>query len=126
MILAAGHIKTKKRLEYVLVEAATMTVADRLTVKEKVDQTNGSVVRHIKLTSLGGRLVAVCCRASQYIDILQVTGNRLSTASQNRAVDVSGDKDYKCIASICQHASKKNVFLLGGNYWLKQLDLAIN
>ena len=54
-----------------------MTVADRLTVKEKVDENSIFVVRVIKLTSLEGRLVAVCCRASQYIDILQVTGNRL-------------------------------------------------
>ena len=103
-----------------------MTVADRLTVKEKVDEKKESVVRFIKLTSLGGRLVAICCRYEQYIDILQVTGNRLSTASQNRAVDVSGDKKHKYIGSICQHASKKNVFLLGGRNWLKQLDLAIN
>ena len=35
-ILAAGHNKTKKRLEYLLVEAATMAATDRLTVAERV------------------------------------------------------------------------------------------
>ena len=38
------------------------------------------------------RMVAVCCRYEQYIDILQVTGNRLSVSSNNTAVDVCGDK----------------------------------
>ena len=103
-----------------------MTAVDKLIVKEKVDEEKESAVRFIKLTSLEGRLVAVCCRASQYIDILQVTGNRLSATSQNQVIDASGDKVDMWIYSIGQHASKKNVFLLGGSYWLKQLDLAIN
>ena len=68
------------------------------------------------------RLVAVCCRIEQYIDILQVTGNRLSVSSKNTAVDVCGD-NY--IDSIGQHASHKNTVMLGGQYWMKRLDLRL-
>ena len=64
-----------------------MTLVDRLTVTEKVDEYG---VRHIRLLSMENILVAVCCRRSRYIDILQVTGNRLSVSSNNAAVDVCG------------------------------------
>ena len=96
-----------------------MTAVDRLTVTEKVVYG----VRHIRLLSMDNRLVAVCCRSEQYIDILQVTGNRLSVSSNNTAVDVCGsDRD---INSIGQHASHKNTVMLGGNKWMKRLDLKL-
>ena len=74
---------------------------------------------------MDNRLVALCCRSEQYIDILQVTGNRLSVCSKNTAVDVCGDKSYKRIDSIGQHASHKNTVMLGGNNWMKRLDLKL-
>ena len=67
-----------------------MTAVDRLTVTEKVD----IGVRHIRLLSMGNRLVVVCCRYMQYVDILNATGNRLSISSKNTAVDVCGEKQY--------------------------------
>ena len=96
-----------------------MTAVDRLTVTQKVEY----AVRHIRLLSMDNRLVAVCCRCYQYVDILQVTGNKLSVSSKNIAVDVCGDKSNKWICSIGQHASKKNTVMLGGYQWMKQLDL---
>ena len=99
-----------------------MTAVDRLTVTEKVDKYG---VIHIRLLSMENRLVAVCCRFEQYIDILQVTGNRLSVSSKNTAVDVCGDKSYKEIYSIGQHASHKNTVMLGGSNWMKRLDLKL-
>ena len=72
---------------------------------------------------MDNRLVAVCCRYEQYIDILQVTGNRLSVSSKNTAVDVCGDKSSKWIFSIGQFASHKNTVMLGGSNWMKRLDL---
>ena len=81
-----------------------MTAVDRLTVTEKVDEYG---VRHIRLLSMDNRLVAVCCRSEQYIDILQVTGNRLSVSNKNTAVDVCGSGNCgsgNCIRSIGQHA----------------------
>ena len=71
------------------------------------------------------RLVAVCCRYLQYVDILQVTGNRLSVSSKNTAVDLCGDKGFNEIMSIGQHASHKNTVMLGGNNWMKRLDLKL-
>ena len=71
---------------------------------------------------MDNRLVAVCCR-SQYIDILQVTGNRLSVTSKNTAVDVCGSGNI--IRSIGQHASHKNTVMLGGSEWIKRLDLKL-
>ena len=73
---------------------------------------------------MDNRLVAVCCRYRQYIDILQVTGNRLSVSSKNTAVDVCGGNNYN-IWSIGQHASHKNTVMLGGNNWMKRLDLKL-
>ena len=98
-----------------------MTAVDRLTVTEKVD----TGVLHIRLLSMENRLVAVCCRYVGYVDILQVTGNRLSVSSKNTAVDVCGDKSCKWIWSIGQHASKKNTVMLGGSNWMKRLDLRL-
>ena len=72
---------------------------------------------------MDNRLVAVCCRHEQYIDILQVTGNRLSVSSKNTAVDVCGSDNI--IRSIGQHASHKNTVMLGGNNWMKRLDLKL-
>ena len=74
---------------------------------------------------MDNRLVAVCCRYLQYIDILQVTGNRLSVSSNNTAVDVCGDKSSKWINSIGQYASHKNTVMLGGSRWMKRLDLKL-
>ena len=71
---------------------------------------------------MDNRLVAVCCRYLQYVDILQVTGNRLSVSSKNTAVDVCGDKS---VDSIGQHASHKNTVMLGGDKWMKRLDLKL-
>ena len=98
-----------------------MTLVDRLTVTEKFDYYG---VIHIRLLSMDNRLVAVCCRSEQYIDILQVTGNRLSVSSKNTAVDVCGGNNNN-IRSIGQHASHKNTVMLGGNYWMKRLDLKL-
>ena len=72
---------------------------------------------------MDNRLVAVCCRYIRYIDILQVTGNRLSVSSKNTAVDVCDSGNY--ILSIGQHASYKNTVMLGGNNWMKRLDLKL-
>ena len=98
-----------------------MTLVDRLTVTvtEKVEYG----VRHIRLLSMENRLVAVCCRYRRYIDILQVTGNRLSVSSKNTAVDVCGSDAW--IWSIGQHASHKNTVMLGGYKWMKRLDLKL-
>ena len=71
---------------------------------------------------MDNRLVAVCCRSEQYVDILEVTGNRLSVTSKNTAVDVCGDKS---INSIGQHASHKNTVMIGGINWMKRLDLKL-
>ena len=98
-----------------------MTAVDRLTVTEKVDEYE---VIHIRLLSMDNRLVAVCCRYLQYVDILEVTGNRLSVSSNNTAVDVCGS-GYKYICSIGQHASHKNTVMLGGGNWMKRLDLKL-
>ena len=98
-----------------------MTAVDRLTVTEKVVYG----VIHIRLLSMDNRLVAVCCRCYQYVDILQVTGNRLSVTSKNTAVDVCGDMSSKSIYSIGQHASHKNTVMLGGREWMKRLDLKL-
>ena len=95
-----------------------MTAVDRLTVTEKVD----IGVVHIRLLSMENRLVAVCCRYKQYVDILQVTGDNLSVSSKNTAVDVCGGK---WIHSIGQHASHKNTVMLGGSEWMKRLDLKL-
>ena len=73
-----------------------MRAVDRLTVTEKVD----IGVRQIRLLSIENRLVVVCCRYMQYVDILQVTGNRLSVSSKNTAVDVCGDKSSMWVWSI--------------------------
>ena len=100
-----------------------MTAVDRLTVTKKVNNDYG--VRLIRLLSMENRLVAVCCRYRQYIDILQVTGNRLSVTSKNTAVDVCGDKSSNYIFSIGQHASHKNTVMLGGDKWMKRLDLKL-
>ena len=99
-----------------------MTLVDRLTVTEKVNNDYG--VTHIRLLSMDNRLVAVCCRDEQYIDILEVTGNRLSVSSKNTAVDVCGNYN-KWIMSIGQHASHKNTVMLGGRNWMKRLDLKL-
>ena len=96
-----------------------MTLVDRLTVTEKVEYQ----VRLIRLLSMDNRLVAVCCRYYRYIDILQVTGNRLSVSSKNTAVDVCGNNNTIC--SIGQHASHKNTVMLGGHMWMKRLDLKL-
>ena len=69
------------------------------------------------------RLVAVCCRYLQYVDILQVTSNRLSISNKNTAVDVCGSGNW--IWSIGQHASNKNTVMLGGQGWMKRLDLKL-
>ena len=95
-----------------------MTAVDRLTVTEKVM----CAVKHLRLLSMDNRLVAVCCRWYRYIDILQVTGNRLSVTSKNTAVDVCGGNH---IYSIGQHASHKNTVMIGGEYWMKRLDLKL-
>ena len=116
--MAAGIDTIKKTIEYVLVDRLTVTEkVDRLTVTEKVDEYG---VIHIRLLSMDNRLVAVCCRSEQYIDILQVTGNRLSVSNKNTAVDVCGDK---WILSIGQHVSNNNTVMLGGIYWMKRLNL---
>ena len=99
-----------------------MTAVDRLTVTEKVNNDYG--VRLIRLLSMENRLVAVCCRCSRYIDILQVTGNRLSVSSKNTAVEVCGGNNNN-IWSIGQHASHKNTVMLGGSEWMKRLDLKL-
>ena len=99
-----------------------MTAVDRLTVTEKVGNYG---VRLIRLLSMENRLVAVCCRSRQYIDILQVTGNRLSVSSNNTAVDVCGSGNNNNIRSIGQHASHMNTVMLGGNNWMKRLDLKV-
>ena len=122
-ILVAGYNETKNGLEYMLVDAATLTPFDRLSVTEKAGDFEKSAVAYIKMTNIDDRLVAVCCRTEQYIDILEVNGDRLSAASRNRAVDVCGDKEDKYISSICQHASRSNVILLGGYQWLKKLEI---
>ena len=74
---------------------------------------------------MDNRLVAVCCRSYQYVDILEVTGNRLSVSSKNTAVDVCGDKSSYTINSIGQHASHKNTVMIGGINWMKRLDLKL-
>ena len=98
-----------------------MTLVDRLTVTEKVEYG----VMHIRILSMDNRLVAVCCRSEQYIDILQVTGNRLSVSSKNTAVDLCGSGSGNNIYSIGQHASHKNTVMLGGSFWMKRLDLKL-
>ena len=119
-ILAAGINKTKKRLEYLLVDAVTMVVTDRLTVADKVRPIE---VKFVQLTTIEGRLVAVCCRFAKYVDILQVTGDRLELSSENQSVDFCGDKFMKLILSISRYRDEGNVFLLGGHFWLKKLEL---
>ena len=116
-ILAAGHNKTKKRLEYLLVEAATMAATDRLTMAEQVGDKG---VNFVQLTTVDGRLVAVCCRYEQHVDILRVVGDRLEASSKNQAIDVCGDSS---ICSVSRHGGKANVFLVGGYQWLKKLQL---
>ena len=76
-IVLGGHNETKNRLEYLLVEAATMTPLDRLTVTQQTTGGRESGARHIKLTCLGDKLVAVCCRFERFVDILQVKKNSL-------------------------------------------------
>ena len=71
---------------------------------------------------MDNRLVAVCCRYLQYVDILEVTGNRLSVSSNNTAVDVCGGT---WINSIGQHASHENTVMIGGEGWMKRLDLKL-
>ena len=122
-IVVGGHNETKKRLEYLLVEVVMMTPLDRLTVTEQTTDGKETGVRHIKLTSYSGRLVAVCCRFYRFVDILQVTDNGLEPGIRNRVIDITGDRIYKDINSISQHASRKNIFLLGGREWLKKLEL---
>ena len=77
----------------------------------------------MQLTTVGGRLVAVCCRYWQHMDILRVVGDRLEASSKNRGIDVCGDKDYKFICAVSRHGGKANVFLMGGINWLKKLEL---
>ena len=98
-----------------------MILVDRLTVTEKVVEYG---VINIRLLSMDNRLVAVCCRCSRYVDILQVTGNRLSVTSKNTAVDVCSSGN-KWIMSIGQHASHENTVMLGGYNWMKRLDLKL-
>ena len=78
---------------------------------------------HVQLTTVDGRLVAVCCRYSQHADILGVAGDRLEASIKNRGIDVCGDKSNKWIYSVSRHGGKANVFLMGGYQWLKKLEL---
>ena len=57
------------------------------------------------------------------MDILGVAGDRLEASSKNRGIDVCGDKPVKYIYSVSRHGGKANVFLMGGTYWLKKLEL---
>ena len=121
-ILTAGHNSTRERLEYLLVDGENMKALDRVTVTEKVERGKESGVRLIKLTIISGKLIAVCCRACRYVDILEVAGTKIKSDNSLRAIDLAGDVNFQ-ICCICQHTASKNLFLFGGTNWTKTLKL---
>ena len=78
-ILVAGHNKTKKRLEYLLVDAATFISSDRLTVTEKVEDSCESAVNsRIDIDNhMHSRFTVICSLSHQTDEYRRQTGCRL-------------------------------------------------
>ena len=116
-IVVAGINSSTKSIEYVLVNASSMKVINKVTVTKNVSHP----AWHIRLLKVDSRLIVISSRWCQHVDVLQVVDDRLWTCGDsNTAIEVCGSGNY--ISSITPMTSSNNV-LICGQHWMKRIDI---
>ena len=114
LILVSGYFEEEEEAEFikfVLVDSKSMSVTDTL----KVDKNVSCGTLHIRMLEKNGRIFAVASRDRQFVDILEIRGDKLKTNFQTRiAVDVTEGK-ASFIRSLEAHPTERNCVLVVGD-----------
>ena len=75
---------------------------------------------HIRLMQAGLRIIVISSRYEQYVDILQVLDDNMSTMGEiNTAIDVCGNNNIRSM----EYFEARNSLLMGGKMWLKRMEI---
>ena len=87
-----------------------MTVTSTL----KVDTKAAHPTWHIRFVTSSNRLFVVASRYRQYVDVLEVEGNNLTTDLADQAIDVT-DGSGRGIWTLVEHPGSGNSVLMAGH-----------
>ena len=117
--VAAGYYDDSKLTRFVLVDLLSMTVTDTLDMPGV--RCNHRTSR-LRILEVEDRTFVVACRDRDYIDVIEISGSKMSTnMSKMSLVGSHCDIIYTLVA----HPTKANTVLVAGNKYMAAISIRL-